>query len=238
MKKIIAHIPNSITCVNLFCGCIAIPNALERNWETVMILTFVALIADFLDGFVARLLKVSSKIGGELDSLADVVTFGLLPGFVMYQLMSDISCNGGCSGLFSSSFYPYIAFLIPILSAVRLAKFNVDDSQTDHFKGLPTPANAVFMISMPFIMIHFGLSPRFIMVLVIFFSLLLVSDIRLIALKFKSFKIQDNLEKIALVVASIILLFIFKWMAFAYIIPVYLLISVAYFTLQHKKSKQ
>lgn len=238
MKELKQHIPNCITSINIVCGCIAIPFALERNWEIVMILTFIALIADFLDGFIARLLNVTSKIGGELDSLADVVTFGVLPGMIMFRIMSDLACKGECTGLLSSSVYPYIAFIIPAVSAIRLAKFNVDTTQTYHFKGLPTPANAMFFLSMPYFLEQYPLNPRMVMVLVVFFSMMLVSDMRLIAFKFKSKSVKDNLEKIALVVLSIPLIIYFKQSSFVYVIALYLFISILHFTFIDKKVKQ
>ncbi len=142
------HIPNAITCGNLLCGCLAIVKSFEGDLVWAAYLVGIAAVLDFLDGLAARLLKVSSPIGKDLDSLADMVTFGLVPGIVMFQMIS-----------FSNLLYPfdlfhslkYFAFIIPIFSAIRLAKFNNDTRQSDSFIGLPTPANAMIICSIPLI---------------------------------------------------------------------------------------
>lgn len=161
MKAIKRNIPNAITCGNLFCGCLASIATLNGNLTLAAYLVGIAAILDFFDGFVARLLKVSSPIGKDLDSLADMVTFGLVPGLIMFQLikssvgiLGDVHVNylGNkefvTTNLESYHFYlPYVALLIPIFSAIRLAKFNHDTRQSDQFIGLPTPANAIFISS-------------------------------------------------------------------------------------------
>ncbi len=152
------HLPNFLTCLNLLCGCIGIVFAFEGNlvWSAYMV--GIAAVLDFLDGFLARLLNVRSEIGKQLDSLADMVTFGVLPGVVMYKLISisvDISwLFEGSDDAFVHYFgrpimylFPYFGFIIPVFSAIRLAKFNIDTRQADNFIGLPTPANAIFLSS-------------------------------------------------------------------------------------------
>jgi CDP-diacylglycerol--serine O-phosphatidyltransferase len=156
MNRIIRNIPNAITCGNLFCGCLAIVKTFEGNLVWAAYLVGIASVLDFFDGFAARLLKVSSPIGKDLDSLADMVTFGVVPGVVMFQLINT-------SILFENMWFPdsagspnflwgYWGFVIPIFSAIRLAKFNNDSRQTDAFIGLPTPANAIFICSLPLIL--------------------------------------------------------------------------------------
>lgn len=164
MKTITKQIPNLLTLSNLLCGCLAIKYAFE--WDLVMAAYLVGLacIFDFLDGFVARLLKVSGEMGKQLDSLADMVSFGVVPGVVMFQMMRAVdwafrtkeSANFELTtldfGLTYEDYYSplcYSSFLIIILSAYRLAKFNIDSRQTDKFIGLPTPANAIFILSIP-----------------------------------------------------------------------------------------
>lgn len=170
MNTIKSQIPNLLTLSNLLCGCLAIKYAFE--WDLVMAAYLVGLtcIFDFLDGFVARLLKVSGEMGKQLDSLADMVSFGVVPGVVMFQMMRIISFEKDYGtdehtwGLNHFTIFEnlddyvspfcYLAFLIPILSAYRLAKFNLDLRQTDKFIGLPTPANAIFICSLGILFVH------------------------------------------------------------------------------------
>lgn len=162
MSFIKKNIPNAITCGNLLCGCLAIVNALEGNLVWAAYLVGIAAVLDFFDGFAARMLKVSSPIGKDLDSLADMVTFGVVPGVVMFQMFNDsIGYFGIHTGyIYNTHEHPlfalwpflqylrYIVFLIPIFSAVRLAKFNNDTRQSDSFIGVPTPANAILICSL------------------------------------------------------------------------------------------
>ncbi|MBC7617150.1 MAG: CDP-diacylglycerol--serine O-phosphatidyltransferase, partial [Pedobacter sp.] len=140
MKK---HIPNAITCANLFSGCIGVVFAFKGELETAAYFVLLSGIFDFFDGMVARLLKVKSAIGKELDSLADMVSFGFLPGVVMFQLLK--------AGDYSNDYLPYLGFIITVFSALRLAKFNIDERQTEDFIGLNTPMNTLFIVSLPFI---------------------------------------------------------------------------------------
>ena len=233
----IRHIPNFITCINAFCGCIGIVYAFQHNWNVVLLLVFIALVADFLDGFAARLLKVSSEIGGELDSLADAITFGVLPGVVMYQQMSLLACKGQCTGLLSNEIYPFIAFLIPVLSIVRLAKFNVDTEQSLNFKGLPTPACAAFFISLPLFLegLDMDVNPRVFFVVVVLMSLTLVSDIKLIALKFTDYSLKNNWEKYVLVIIGVLSLVYFGKTMFVFVTPGYILVSIVYYYILNNK---
>ncbi|HEX7411488.1 MAG TPA: CDP-alcohol phosphatidyltransferase family protein, partial [Bacteroidales bacterium] len=153
------HIPNFVTSLNLFSGCVGVAASFSGHTTAAVILMGAAALFDFADGLMARALHVKSAIGKELDSLADVVSFGLLPGAIMYQLML-ISTNlpGKEAGWMNP--YPYLAFLITVFSALRLAKFNIDTRQSDSFIGLPTPANALFIASLPMILLQVGQSEQ------------------------------------------------------------------------------
>lgn len=176
------------------------------------------MVFDFLDGFVARLLKVHSAIGKELDSLADMVTFGFLPSIFIYQMLLPLSGN---------DWIPYIAFSIAIFSALRLAKFNVDERQQSTFIGLPTPANALFISSLYFVFIEFPsleIEPIIIGVTLIF-SFLMVSPLELFALKFKNFGFKGNEIRYVFLFISLALIVVLHLLALPAIIVIYLLLS-------------
>jgi len=235
------NIPNFITSLNLLSGCIALVFAFDG--ELVMTSVFIGLGAffDFIDGFAARLLKVNSSIGKELDSLADVITFGLVPGVVIYQLMQlDLSAPGFYVS--KSPVFTFLAFLIPVFSAIRLAKFNTDTRQEEVFYGLPTPASALFLGSFPLVLMQqklpFGLSIDGIHALITNFyvlasltvlvSWLMVSEIRLFSLKFKSFDWEKNKVRYIFLGISIALLVILHFVAMPLIIILYVLLSVIF----------
>lgn len=220
------HLPNFITSINAFAGCVGIVFAFQMEWELVFWCVCIALVADFLDGFVARALHVSSAIGKELDSLADAITFGVLPGMVMFHTMNTLACKGQCTGLLAPDIYPYAAFLIPVFSVLRLAKFNLDTEQTYFFKGLATPANTAFFISLPLVAIPQGWHPKVVLALVFVFCFLLVSDLKLIAFKFKDYSLGHNWEKLVLMIGSMALLVSFGFEAFLFIVPFYLALSL------------
>lgn len=186
---------------------------------------FIVLSAffDFFDGFAARLLKVSGELGKQLDSLADMVSFGVLPGFIAFQT---------CHQLTDLEWLPYLTLIIPVLSAYRLAKFNIDTRQSDRFIGVPTPANALFFSTLPFLGEKWNLldgilqNPWSWVILAWLFSILLVSEIPLIALKFKSFKLADNLFRYSLIGLGAILLLIFGVGGIPLIIVSYLILSL------------
>jgi CDP-diacylglycerol---serine O-phosphatidyltransferase len=214
------HIPNFLTCCNLVCGCLGII-ALIEDWDTpIAYFVWAACVFDFLDGFAARLLKISSPIGKELDSLADVVSFGALPALFMYQAIVLES---------PFSYLPYVALLIAVFSAVRLAIFNLDETQSDSFKGLPTPANAIFITALPFLhspLYDLVFSPVVMPIICVVFSLLLVSRIELFALKFKNFSWADNKVRFTFLVLSVLLLAILQWAALPFIILSYIALSL------------
>lgn len=231
MKK---HIPNFITILNLLSGCIAITVAFQGNLILASWLMGLAAIFDFLDGMAARLLNVKSAIGKELDSLADMVSFGLLPGVIVFQLLS-LNPN------IISPLIPYIAFLIPAFSALRLAKFNTDTRQEEMFYGLPTPAVAILIASLPLILnqhaVIFGMDFSFIkqflsnwyflVSLTVLLSWLLVAEIPLMSLKFKSFGWTENRTRYVLILLSIILLICFQFAGVPLIILLYIILSLS-----------
>lgn len=236
MKK---HIPNFLTCCNLFFGCIGIIFSFNQNLEYAAYCIGIAAIFDFLDGFVARLLKVSSPIGKELDSLADCVTFGVLPAFILYQLMilailekATQSLVEGQLPTATDSYLPYIALLIAVFSALRLAKFNVDTRQSDSFIGVPTPANAILIGSIPLILMNnstydtFILNPVLLSALAVIMSLLLVAELPLFALKFKSFAFKGNEIRYIFILSSILLLVFLQFLGIPLVILFYILLSV------------
>lgn len=227
MKK---HIPNAVTCLNLLSGCIGIVYAFQGELKIASYAIIIAAVLDFLDGMVARLLKAYSDIGKELDSLADMVSFGVLPSVIIYQFFLLAPETIGTGGWIN-----YSAFFIAIFSALRLAKFNIDTRQSENFIGLPTPANAMLVASFPFIAEDGGLggnllsNPLFLTLFSLGIGLILVSEIPLISLKFKSLGIQQNLLRYILVFSSLILLLILKFAAIPLIIVVYFLISFIHF---------
>lgn len=180
------QIPNIITLANLFSGCIAITMAFEGNFLGVVIWVLIAAVFDFFDGFAARLLKVSSKLGVELDSLADVVSFGVAPSVAVFILLKDFTLYPDF--LFPIQDYiPYIAFLIPVFSAYRLAKFNIDTRQTTSFLGLPTPANGLFWVSYVYAVHAQTTENNYFLYLtiglVVLLSLLMISELPMFSLK-------------------------------------------------------
>src|SRR5688500_1969796 len=194
------HLPNFLTCCNLICGCFGIVFVLEGREIPAAYLVWLAGIFDFFDGFVARMLKVSSPIGKELDSLADVVSFGLLPSIVMYKMINEST---------DASALPYIAFTIAVFSALRLAIFNVDETQSDSFRGLNTPANTIFITSLPLLFNDVGTwlnDTRVLIAITLIFSFLLVSRIRFFALKFKNFTWRDNKIRFTFLILAVLLL--------------------------------
>jgi len=217
------HIPNFLTCCNLLCGCFALVFLFEGRSIPAAYFVWVTCLFDFFDGFAARMLKVASPIGKELDSLADMVSFGLVPSMVMYKMI-DQATN------FSDSNLPFIAFAIAVFSGLRLAIFNVDETQRDGFKGLNTPANTLFITSLPLLHSKVGdwlYSPLTLVMITIVFSLLLVSRIDIFALKFKNFSWQDNKLRFSFLLISVALIAIFQIVAIPLIILLYILLSLA-----------
>ncbi|ETZ23455.1 CDP-diacylglycerol--serine O-phosphatidyltransferase [Pedobacter sp. V48] len=218
------HIPNAITCANLFSGCIGIVYAFNGALETAAYFVLLSGIFDFFDGFAARLLNVKSNIGKDLDSLADMVSFGFLPGVVMYQLLSQSD--------YASPYLPYLAFIITIFSALRLAKFNNDTRQTEDFIGLNTPMNTLFIVSLPFIQKDYPSvinSTLLLIGLTALLSWLLVSEIRIFSLKFGSTSWAQNKIKYIFLIISALLLPFLKFAAVPFILILYIGLSILHF---------
>jgi CDP-diacylglycerol--serine O-phosphatidyltransferase len=236
------HIPNAITCCNLLCGCLAIVQAFEGNLVYAAYLVGMGAIFDFFDGFAARMLKVSSPIGKDLDSLTDMVTFGVVPGVVMFQLIntssnlpSDFDINKNHLDFIryigAVKLISYFAFIITIFSAIRLAKFNNDTRQTDSFIGVPTPAVALFICAIPLILnqnnhYDFILNPYILSITSVILSFLLVSEIPLFALKFKHFKWKDNEIRFVFLGLCLVMLVALQFVGIPLIIIMYILLSV------------
>ncbi len=234
--KLIKHIPNFLTLLNLLSGLIALLFVFKQNWILVAVFVLTGIIFDFFDGLLARSLKVSSPLGLQLDSLADLVTSGVVPAFTMSFLIADAL---GISLLENFSFdkkhlWALSGLTVALASAYRLAKFNIDDRQTTSFIGLPTPANALFLISLALItsgddypVLSFWLNKAYVLIIIVFLSaFLLNSRLILFGLKFKNFSFAANREKYLIITLSIILLGIFKIVAVPVIIILYILISV------------
>ncbi|MCZ8217186.1 MAG: CDP-diacylglycerol--serine O-phosphatidyltransferase [Cyclobacteriaceae bacterium] len=219
--KLLKHIPNTLTCLNLLCGCIGIVFVLEGYPVPAAYFVWAACIFDFFDGFAARWLKASSPIGKELDSLADMVSFGVLPSVMMYSWLGKESDH---------AYLPFIAFTIAIFSALRLAKFNIDERQTTSFIGLPTPANALFLTALPFLpesILIFTQQTWVLVAIILVFSLLLVAEIELFALKFKSFGWRGNELRFAFLGIALILIVVLNKSSLPAIILLYVLLSLA-----------
>lgn len=247
------QIPNLFTLLNLVFGCLAIVATLqngiiiavdaegaqlldipEKIWMASLFICIAALV-DFLDGFVARLFKANSEMGKQLDSLADVVSFGVAPAMIIYQFLR-LSFSQEEGGLDVSLFWLLPAFILPCAAAWRLARFNLDTSQSYHFKGMPVPAAGIFVASLPLIYWNVNeawiqnllLNKWFLYAIVLLLSGLMVSRLPLMAMKFKDFSIKNNWPKYLLIFITIITVIIFKWLAIPAAVLAYVLISLLF----------
>lgn len=227
MKK---HIPNTITCLNLISGCIATYWAFLGDYEMALIFIVTGAVFDFFDGMAARLLGVSSPIGKELDSLADVVTFGVAPSAMVFGVLNALTVNCQLSTLNCEKALPFFAFIIAAFSALRLAKFNLDERQTMGFIGLPTPANALFWASLIVgcgEWLHTLPYATVIILLMVFVSCwLLVSEIPMFALKFKHWGWRGNEIRYIFLLSCVPLLAIFGIAGIAIIVAWYVVLSI------------
>ena len=218
------HIPNSITCLNLISGCIATYWAFQGDAQLALLFIVIGAVFDFFDGMVARLLHVSSPIGKELDSLADDITFGFAPSAIVFNFLVPLTTH-------LSPIIPYLAFIMAAFSALRLAKFNLDERQTLGFIGLPTPANALFwgslLVGMGEEIVTLPYAGYLILAGVLISSYLLVSEIPMFALKFKSWGWQGNEVKYIFLLTCIPLLLLLEVSGLAAIIAWYVILSVA-----------
>ena len=225
------HIPNAITCCNLVSGCLSILFLTQNMPVKAALMIFVAGLFDFLDGFSARLLKVHSPIGADLDSLSDVVSFGVAPGFIMYWLMSrsfDLPqwCIAGIKVL------PCLAFLLTVFSAIRLARFNVDETQKTSFRGIPAPGMAIFIASLPLALsqVHHlkdgALSYWACIGITLIFSFMMVSRLRFFSFKMKSAKWKGNEVRWIFLLVALVSFMIFKWLALPFVMILYIMLSI------------
>ena len=231
------HIPNLITLLNLLCGCIALVYVSRLDFEMAFYFVCLGIFLDFFDGFFARLFKVSSPLGLQLDSLADMVTSGVVPGYVMFYLLTNSHY-----GLLTTSILPYCGFIITLGSCYRLANFNIDTRQTDSFIGLPTPANALFVLSLPLISDTFGsgvfydlLRNQWVLLIITAVSAyILNAEIPLFSLKIKKFSFADNALQIGFLLSSLLLLFWFQFLGITLVIVFYVLLSVVMYVFQKR----
>jgi CDP-diacylglycerol--serine O-phosphatidyltransferase len=232
------HIPNTITLLNLLAGLLALIHAFNGNYNEAFSLVCLGIFFDYWDGFFARIWKVQSPIGLQLDSLADMVTSGVVPGLVMYKMLADIQENQSQYNLTEDTYYmgvvPYLGFLITLASCYRLAKFNIDTRQTDSFIGLPTPANALLIMSIPMIQFHSEfewlvdfLSNPFVLVgITVLSSYLLNAEIPLFSLKVKSFSWEKYKMQVVFLIISLILIVLLEFISIPIIILLYVILSV------------
>ncbi|OQX75788.1 MAG: CDP-diacylglycerol--serine O-phosphatidyltransferase [Bacteroidetes bacterium 4484_276] len=237
------HIPNFVTCLNIFSGAISIVFAFKGNLDLAAWFIGLAAVFDFLDGMSARLLNAKSDIGLQLDSLADVISFGLAPAVIVFQLMEN-ALNKPFIDWFGLNVFSLVAFILVAFSALRLAKFNIDTEQADDFKGLPTPANALFFASLPLVLFQAeSLGFQFLQnsltnywvlfVLTIIFSGLLVSNIGLFSMKFKNLFWKGNQLRYILFISFFVFFFLIRLYSLPLIIIFYILLSVLFY----KKSR-
>jgi len=221
MKK---HFPNFITCLNLICGCFAVFFSFKAimfgDFSIPLYFILAAALFDFLDGLVARLLKAYSDMGKQLDSLADMISFGLAPGALIVAMI-------GRTAVEVPDWLPFAGFIIPVFSAWRLAKFNIDERQATGFLGLPTPANALFFGGLAYSYSAFFIEQPYLLIgIAVIFSVLLVSNISMFSLKFKNLKLKGNEIRYIFLFCALLLIIILKQDALPAIILLYILLSV------------
>ncbi|MCW5519159.1 CDP-alcohol phosphatidyltransferase family protein [Aureitalea sp. L0-47] len=241
----VKQIPNIITSLNILCGCVAILFAISGDLVTASFFVFTGIFFDFFDGLASRWLKAHSKVGLQLDSLADVITSGVAPAIVMVQLLSESINDMGIQSFLEStditawsigknSLMPLVGLLIAVAAAYRLAKFNVDTRQSDSFIGLPTPANAIMILSLPLIL-HFQHSEQlesiimhqwFLLGMTVFSCIIMNAEVRLFALKFKTWDLKSNGIRYLFLVLSAVALVFLKFLAIPVIIVLYFLLSL------------
>ena len=235
---ILKAIPNLITLLNLLCGVLSVYFGMMDHILLAGYLIFIAAVFDFFDGFAARLLNARSEIGLQLDSLADIVSFGVAPGFIMLHMLSlSHGLPGNTSN--TTSYIPFVAFLIPAFAALRLAVFNVDENQRNKFLGVPTPALALLIASLPLIREELyndrGLfymvitNTYFLISIVIAGSLLMVARLPMFAFKFSSYSWNDNKVKYGFIIVSLLLVLVLGIIAVPFIFLLYLFISLVFY---------
>lgn len=222
------YIPNVITLLNLFCGCVAIVFVSNKQFETAFFFVSLGIFFDFFDGFFARLFQVSGPLGVQLDSLADMVTSGVVPGFVMYKLLLNLTIFD------ANSWIPYLGFIITLGACYRLANFNIDTRQSDSFIGLPTPANTLFIMSLPLVLkysdslvvLEIFINQWVLLAITLFSAYVMNAEIPLFSLKIKDFSFQKNALQIVFLTLSVLLLIFFHYLGIPLVIIGYVLLSI------------
>lgn len=232
MNFIKNNLANIITLGNLFSGCIGAIHLILGDYRTTAICLILSLVLDFFDGFVARALKANSSLGTQLDSLADMVSFGLVPGLTMFKILEPFGT--GISGFSLPFEIKYFGLLITLFSCLRLAIFNLDEEQKYYFKGLNTPSNTILIFGLYYafrenqsfgFLMNSGIG---LLILTVLSSWLLISPIKMIAMKFKSMKLHDNYPKIALLAGAVLILLVFKTVGIPLVIIYYILVSLIF----------
>jgi CDP-diacylglycerol---serine O-phosphatidyltransferase len=229
MKK---HLPNLITLINLLAGCLAIVFLFKDAYLLVLVCLLVSSVADLADGLVARLLKVDSALGKQLDSLADAVSFGVVPALMMYQVLNHIFIEPSASTLYA--YLPYFALIIAAASVMRLGIFNIDSRQSTYFIGLPTPANTIFFLGIYLNFyteqksLQFLQNPWLILVLIALFSYLMLSELQLIKASLPSKKNPDSLPLVLLAISAIPLYIFFGYASISFLILLYIGLSLSF----------
>lgn len=221
------YIPNAITLLNLLCGCVALVFISEKDFLTAFLFVCLGIFFDFFDGFFARLFKVASPLGLQLDSLADMVTSGLVPGYAMFLLLSNSKAG-------NIVFFPFLGFIVTLGACYRLANFNIDTRQSNSFIGLPTPANALFVLSLPLILGRGQFqyvtmlleNSWFLLFLVVLSAFIMNAEIRLFSLKFKTLRVKDNALQFIFLLISVLLIFLFHFLGVALAILFYVGLSI------------
>ena len=232
MNFIKNNLANAFTLGNLFSGCVGIVHLISGDYQTTAICIIISLVLDFFDGFLARAMNSSSNLGGQLDSLADMVSFGFLPGVAMMKMLEPF--GNQIFGIELPFEIKYFGFLITLFSCLRLAIFNLDDDQKYYFKGLNTPSNTILIFGLLYAFKETGAfsflfeNEIYLLILTVVSSWLLISPVKMIAMKFKTKQLKDNYPKLALLIGGIIILLIFKTVGIPLIIIYYILISLIF----------
>ena len=230
------HLPNLITLANLFCGSIAVIYAVEENFEYAGLFVVLGIFFDFFDGLAARLLRVTGELGKQLDSLADMVTSGVVPGIIMFKLIQiNLEANGNIF-IFEDPILDLalIGLFLTLAACLRLAKFNIDDRQSTSFIGLPTPAMSLFVVSLPLIQQYSDvvfakelISNNYVLIAITWIlSYLMNSEIALFSLKFKDYSIKTNFIKYLFLIISLLLIWIIPFLSIPIIIILYIIFSL------------
>jgi len=223
-----AQIPNLFTMLNLFCGCAALVMVADYKFDLAFCFVCLGIFFDFFDGFFARKFNVAGPLGVQLDSLADMVTSGVVPGYVMFKMMSDSNCFG------IQSYFPYLGFVITLGACYRLAKFNIDERQSVSFIGLPTPANALLITSLPLVAdyfhsevaMDFSYNKWFLIALTLLSAYIMNAEIPLFSLKFKNFSFAKYKLQILFLLVAVFMLFTLRILAVPLLIIIYVLLSI------------